>query len=105
MAKVFQNYQELQSEISKNGVVLLDCFTSWCGPCKMMAPIIEELAHRYEGRALVVKVDVEAVEEAGYNFKISSVPTLLVFKNGKEVAREIGYKPKDALVKLIEKNL
>ena len=105
MATVFKTNDELQAAIKSNHVMLLDCFTTWCGPCKMMAPIIEDLAKQFEGRALVSKVDVEEVEEAGYNFRVTSVPTLIIFKDGVEVAREIGYKPKEMLVKILEKYL
>lgn len=105
MAKIFENYQELQNSVKKSGVVLLDCFTTWCGPCKMMAPEIETLSKDYEGRALVAKVDVEAVGEAGRDFKITAVPTIIIFKDGVEVAREMGYKPKAALAKTLDKYL
>ena len=102
MAKIFGNFEDLVNTVNKPGVVLLDCFTTWCGPCKMMAPVMEELSKDFEGRATVGKVDVENIAQAGNAFRVTAVPTLIFFKDGKEVAREVGFKSKADLTRKLE---
>lgn len=101
MAKEFTTFEELQTAVSGKGVVLVDCYTTWCGPCKMMAPVINELATEFEGKALISKVDVEGVAQAGMNLKVSAVPTLVIFKDGQEVARKVGFTPKQELTRIL----
>ncbi|MBP7876157.1 thioredoxin [Candidatus Woesebacteria bacterium] len=85
--------------------VLVDFFAEWCGPCKMIAPVIEELATEYEGKAVITKVDVDAEGPLAQRFGVMSIPTLLIFKNGQPVEKQIGFVPKTKLVELITKNL
>jgi thioredoxin 1 len=77
--------------------VLVDFWASWCSPCKMIAPIVEELAGEYEGRVKVAKVDVDANPITPGMFGILSIPTLMVFRGGKAEERIVGYQPKTAL--------
>ncbi len=86
--------------------VLVDFWAAWCGPCRMIAPFIEELAHEYEGRAKVVKLDVDSNPQTAMQFGVRSIPTLLFFKDGEVADHLIGAAPKrnlsqklDALVK------
>ena len=88
-----------------SGVVLVDFWATWCGPCKMIAPYVEELADEYDGRLTVGKVDVDECEGLACRFNIFSIPTLIVFKDGDEQERMIGYKLKRELVATIEKYL
>lgn len=73
--------------------VVVDFWAPWCGPCRMMAPEVEKVAQRTAGQALVVKVDTDAVPDLGERFGIRSIPTVAVFRSGREVAREAGARP------------
>ena len=83
--------------------VLVDFWAPWCGPCRMMAPEVEKLAQQTTGRALIVKVDTDAVPELGERFGIRSIPTVAVFRNGEVVVRESGARPAAALQELLER--
>ena len=88
------NFNEI---VSKNSVVLVDFWAEWCGPCRMIAPMIEELANEYNGKAVVGKLDVDNNQESSIKFGVRSIPTLLVFKNGELVDKVVGAVPKDQL--------
>ena len=77
--------------------VLVDFWASWCAPCKMISPIVEELAAEFEGRVKVVKVDVDANPVSPGQYGVMSIPTLLVFRAGKPEKRIVGYRPKSSL--------
>jgi thioredoxin 2 len=85
--------------------VLVDFYADWCGPCKMMAPFVDEIARDYLGRALVVKVDTDKAQGATQPFGIRGIPTSIVFKGGKEVARRVGAVPKAGLEELLKQAL
>lgn len=85
--------------------VLVDFWAAWCGPCKMIAPAVKELAAEYDGRLKVVKVNVDNCPETSANHGIMSIPTLKFFKNGKEMGRLVGAQPKKALKEQVEKLL
>jgi thioredoxin len=85
--------------------VLVDFYADWCGPCKMMAPAVDEVAATYQGRALVAKLDTDRAQHTSALFNIRGIPTTIVFKDGKEVARQTGAVPKPVLAKLIESAL
>ena len=87
---------------TSSGVTLVDFWAEWCGPCKMIAPAIEELAKEYEGRANVGKVDVDEAGELAQDFGVSSIPTLIVLKDGAEVKRFVGVTPIAELRKAID---
>jgi len=88
------NFNEL---INSETPVLVDFWAEWCGPCKMIGPVVEELAADYEGKAVIGKVDVDSNPEVSAKFGIRSIPTLLVFKNGEIVDKQIGAVPKNVL--------
>lgn len=90
------NKQEFDS-IKNEGVLLVDFFATWCGPCKMLAPVLEDLAKDYEGKATIVKVDVDQDEELARQFSIMSVPTLMLFKDGELVKQTAGFQAKPQL--------
>lgn len=88
------NFEEI---IASDKPVLVDFWAEWCGPCRMVGPIVEELAGDYEGKAVIGKVDVDTNPEVSAKFGIRSIPTLLVFKGGEIVDKQIGAVPKNVL--------
>ena len=97
MAKVI-NTSEFQKEVlNKKGVVLVDFFAQWCGPCKMIAPILQELATEVNEKAKIYKVDVDQSGELAMKYGIMSVPTMIIFKNGEAVEQMIGFQSKGTL--------
>lgn len=100
MAKIVST-EEFREEI-KNGVTLVDFFATWCGPCKMLAPVLEELANEMEGKVKVIKVDVDESAELADEFRISSVPTMMIFKDGKQEDMMVGFLPKDRIKETLE---
>ena len=88
---------------TKNRLVLVDFWAEWCAPCRMMAPILNEVAAELDGKAFVGKVDVQQYQDLSAKFKIRGIPTLILFKDGKEVNRFVGVKTKDFLLKEIGK--
>lgn len=90
-------------ETIKNGVVLVDFWATWCGPCKMLAPNVEEIAKEYEGRAVVGKVDVDENPELAERFGIMSIPALFVFVNGEVKEKLIGYRLKMQIAEVLDK--
>ena len=103
MAMVHFNKQTFDAQVTHGtGLALVDFFATWCGPCTMFAPVLEQLASEVEGKALVGKVDIDEQPELRDQYGIMSIPTLIVFKDGKEVSRVLGVQPKQALVQMIE---
>lgn len=87
------------------GTVLVDFFATWCGPCKMIAPAVEQIAEEYEGKAAVYKLDVDEVQDIGMEYKVMSIPTLIFFKDGQEAERIRGALSKAELAEAMERNL
>lgn len=103
MAIVHGTDQSFTSEIS-DGLVLVDFWAPWCGPCKMIAPVLEELDSEMSDSVKIVKVDVDENQETASNFGIMSIPTLVLFKNGEPVDKVVGFQPKEALAQLVQKH-
>jgi thioredoxin 1 len=85
--------------------VLVDFWAEWCGPCKMIAPVVEQLANDFDGKLKVGKVDVDSNQQTAMQFGIRSIPTLLIFKNGKVVEQIVGAVPKQSLTDKVSKHL
>ncbi len=96
------NYQQT---INTDKLVVLDFWASWCGPCRTIAPVVEELAKEYNGKVIVGKVNVDDEEQMAADFNISSIPTIVFIKNKKVVETIVGTKGKDELKSLFEKHL
>ncbi|MBI4641173.1 MAG: thioredoxin [Candidatus Tectomicrobia bacterium] len=89
-----------EQEVLKSSVpVLVDFWAVWCGPCKMIAPSVEQIAHEYEGKLKVGKVDVDVNQATAAKYMVRSIPTLLIFKDGKQMEQIVGAVPKDHIVK------
>lgn len=82
--------------------VLVDFWATWCGPCRMIAPSVEEIARDYDGKAVVAKMDTDANPQTPMQYGIMGIPTLIIFKGGKEVDRIVGAVPKAAIVKKLD---
>jgi len=92
-----------ETEVLKSDIpVLVDIWAPWCGPCRIVGPIIEELANEYAGKMKVGKLNVDDNSETAMKYQIQSIPTILIFKDGKEVQRLIGARPKPAFKKEID---
>jgi thioredoxin 1 len=85
--------------------VLVDFFAEWCGPCKMMSPILKEVAEQVKGKAKIIKIDVDKNQPAANAYNVRGVPTLILFKNGKQVWRQSGVLQANDLVNLINQNI
>ena len=96
-----QNFEELVLKSDKP--VLVDYYADWCGPCRMAAPAVEELAGQYEGKLLVGKLDVDANPKVAGTYGVMSIPTVVLFNGGKEVERKVGFGGKEVYEEMIKK--
>ncbi|PAE06576.1 thioredoxin [Terribacillus saccharophilus] len=103
MAIVNATDSNFNTETSQ-GLVLADFWGTWCGPCKMIAPVLEEIDGEMSDKVKIVKLDVDENQETAGKFGVMSIPTLLLFKDGEVVDQVIGYQPKEALVELVNKH-
>ncbi|HCQ31503.1 TPA: thioredoxin [Candidatus Collierbacteria bacterium] len=96
--------QNFNDEVLKSETpVLVDFYADWCGPCRLVSPIVDELANTYEGKIKVGKVDVDANSKIAGDYGVMSIPTVILYQKGKEVARQVGFGGKDAYIQMIEK--
>ena len=103
MAVIELTKQNFQSEVAESKEkVLIDFWASWCGPCRMVSPIVDEIAEESPAGVKVSKVNVDEQPELAQQFQVMSIPTLLVMKDGKPVASSVGARPKQFIVKMIE---
>ena len=100
MAIVHATDQNFAQEIS-SGLVLVDFWAAWCGPCKMIAPVLEELDAEMGSEVKIVKVDVDNNPSTAAEYQIMSIPSLLLFKDGEVVGKTVGFQPKEALIDFI----
>jgi thioredoxin 1 len=95
-----------KSEVTDSEIpVLVDFWAPWCGPCKTVAPVLEELAKEYDGKVKVVKLNVDENQSTASEFGVKSIPTLILFKAGKVLEQTIGVQPKENLKQMVEKSL
>lgn len=91
-----------ENEIAQ-GVTLVDFYADWCGPCRMIAPILDELAHEMQGKAKIAKLNIDESQNVTTRYGVTSIPTLIVFRNGEEKGRVVGVRGKQDLQALVEK--
>ncbi|GAB1372935.1 thioredoxin [Candidatus Kapaibacterium sp.] len=97
---------EFQSVVIESQIpVVIDFWAAWCGPCRMIAPIIDEMANEFEGKALITKIDVDNNPGVASKYGIRSIPTVLIFKNGEVVDQIIGAVPKSQIVERLQAHL
>src|ERR671922_3009885 len=98
--------ESLETDIIKSDLpVLVDFWAEWCGPCRMVGPAVEQLSHTMNGKIKVAKLNVDENQEIAMKYGIQSIPSLLLFKAGKEIARTIGAAPKESYQKFVEQSL
>lgn len=103
MSEVVFTDKNFQDEVLKsNGIVMVDFFATWCGPCKMMAPAVERLAKAYEGKMKIGKLDVDENPDVSQKYEIQSIPTIIFFKNGEMVDKLVGFQSEEALKKRLD---
>ena len=105
MAAVHFSKDGFDKAVSSGNLVMADFWASWCGPCRMLAPVVEQLAQDYEGRALVGKVNTDDEQELAIRYGIMNIPTVIFFKDGKEIDRKVGVMPPEAYTSVLEANL
>ena len=101
MAEVILNNDNFKAEVlDAKGLVLVDFWATWCGPCKMLAPTVSEIADEYEGKVKVCKLDVDEVPAIAQRFGVMSIPTLIAFKDGKQISKNVGVTSSEELVRM-----
>ena len=106
MSKILKDKSEFENDILKSNLpAMVDFFATWCGPCKMLGPVLEDLGKELEGKAKIIKVDIDQSGDLADEFRISSVPTMILFKDNKIVDTMVGFLPKERIKQVIESNL
>lgn len=105
MAVLHLNEESFFKLVESGKPVLVDFWASWCGPCKMLAPVVEELAAQYDGRVAVGKVDVDQEQELAIRYGVMNIPTVVLFHKGNEVDRLVGVQPKENFCQMIESHI
>ena len=103
MSVIYATEETFAQEIS-SGLVLVDFYADWCGPCKMIAPVLDELATELEGTVKIVKVNVDNCQSVAAEYKVMAIPTLILFKDGQAAQQTVGFQPKASLLSLIQSN-
>ena len=102
--KIINDMGSFNEMINGNTPVLVDFYADWCGPCKMMAPIMQQVSREMEGKVKVIKVDVDKNEEVARKYQIRSIPTMILFKNGKVLWQGVGVMQADQIKAIVLKN-
>ena len=95
---------EFDAAVAAAPLAMVDFWADWCGPCKMLSPVIEDLAGQYEGKALVGKVNTDEEPELAMRYGVMSIPTVIFFKDGKEIDRKVGVMPPAAFTQVLDEN-
>ena len=105
MAKIINTSQFRENVEQNSGIVVVDFFATWCGPCKMLAPVFEQAGEEMKNDATFLKVDIDQSLEIAQKFRISTVPTMIIFKDGKPVESLVGFMPKESIVQKVKSHL
>lgn len=105
MAVIHFSKEGFDKALEQGTPMLVDFWADWCGPCRMLAPVVEKLADKYDGRVAVGKVNVDDQAELAGQYGVQSIPTVILFKDGREAARTVGVQPQPAYESLIAENL
>lgn len=98
------NKESFEKALNEGGLMMVDFWADWCGPCKMLAPVIDDLSSQYDGKALVGKVNVDEEQELAIRYGVMSIPTVIFFKDGKEIDRKVGVMPAGAFSQVLDAN-
>ena len=96
---------EFDGAVGQAPLAAVDFWAAWCGPCQMLGPVIESLADKYEGKAVIGKVNTDEEGELAMRYTVMNIPTVIFFKDGKEIDRKVGVMPPDIFVQILEQNL
>ncbi|MBP7654498.1 thioredoxin [Candidatus Dependentiae bacterium] len=103
---VYLDSNNFKTEIENyNGTALVDFYADWCGPCRMLAPVIESLAKTYAGKIKICKVNTDNAQDIASKYNINGIPAVLIFKNGAEVENLVGFRPAEAYTKILNNYL
>ena len=105
MAAIHFSKNGFDKAVSAGGLVMVDFWADWCGPCKMLAPVMEALDRQYAGRVTVGKVNVDEEGELAIRYGVMNIPTVIFFKDGKEIDRRVGVMPPNAFTQVLDRNL
>ena len=105
MATIHFNKEGFDKAIAAGGITMVDFWASWCGPCRMLAPVIDDLAGKYEGKAVIGKVNVDDEQALAMQYGVMSIPTVIFFKEGKELDRKVGVVPAEAYTAILDANV
>ena len=99
------NMESFQAELNSGKLMMVDFWASWCGPCRMLSPVIESLDKKYEGKAVIGKVNVDEEQELAIRYGVMSIPTVIFFKNGQEIGRKVGVMGDKVFSDVLDANL
>ena len=105
MSVLHLNESEFNEKVAGSSVAMVDFWATWCGPCKMLAPVIEDIGKKYDGKAVVAKVDVDENQSLAAKYGVMSIPTVIFLKDGKEFDRKVGVMPPQAYTAVLDANL
>ena len=99
------NKESFDAALAEGKLMMVDFWAVWCGPCRMLAPMVDDLAEKYDGKVVVGKVNVDEEQELAIRYGVMSIPTVIFFKDGTEIDRKVGVMPPDAFTKVLDANL
>lgn len=105
MALQHYNKESFDKSLNEGKLMMVDFWANWCGPCHMLGPVIEDLSGKYDGKVEVGKVDVDMQGELAMRYGVMSIPTVIFFKDGKEIDRKVGVMPEEAFTQVLDQNL